>query len=301
MAGISVDRSVSGMMNTAAINGTRLAYRDEGTGEPIVFIHGGLVADASLPLVREPELLSRYRLISYHRRGFGDSAHPAEPILTEQQAADCLALMRHLGIESAHLAGYSYGGSIALQLALDAPGAVRSLALFEPLVPAAMADAETVKYFMDAVQEAFGLYAEGNKQAAIDRFAQGAFGKDYRPRLEAALPGGFERMVADADVLFQVEMPAIQQWQFGPQQAARITVPVLAAYHDDAVWDGFRQTQTAVCQWIARVQPLRLPATSHLLQILTPGDAARGLTAFLGQQDRGNRDATQQEHVAAHR
>src|SRR6185295_16471326 len=116
--------------------------------------------------LREPALADRYRLVSYHRRGFGESAHPAEPVLTEQQASDCLALMRHLEIDSAHIVGYSYGVSIALQLALDAPEAVRSLTLLEPLVPAALADTATVKYFMDAVERAFGHFAAGDNRAA---------------------------------------------------------------------------------------------------------------------------------------
>src|SRR5215210_6259002 len=167
------------MMRSASINGTRLAYRDEGSGEPIVFVHGGLIADAWLPVVREQALTARYRLVSYHRRGFGDSARSSQAILTQQQADDCLALMRHLEIERAHVVGYSYGGSIGLQLALDAPEAVCSLSLFEPLVPAALSDPRTVKYFMDAAQAAFASYAAGEKRAAIDRFAQGAFGADY--------------------------------------------------------------------------------------------------------------------------
>jgi pimeloyl-ACP methyl ester carboxylesterase len=269
---------------SASVNGTQLAYRDQGTGEPIVFIHGGLVADAFKPLVQELAVAGRYRLIRYHRRGYGDSAHSAEPVLTEQQAADCLALLRQLGIDRAHIAGYSYGGSIALQLALDAPEVVRSLTLFEPLVPAAMADAETVKYFMDAVERAFGSFMSGDKRTAMDTFATGAFGPGYQSRLEAALPGAFERMVADGDALFQVELPAIQQWQFGPEQAARLNVPVLAAYHIDPTWDGFRQTHAAIRAWLPNVQELVLPTTSHLLQMLTPREAAEALAEFTGCQ-----------------
>jgi pimeloyl-ACP methyl ester carboxylesterase len=47
-------------------------------------------------------------------------------------AGDCIALLNHLGIASAHAAGHSYGAGIALQMAIDAPGRVRKLALLEP-------------------------------------------------------------------------------------------------------------------------------------------------------------------------
>jgi pimeloyl-ACP methyl ester carboxylesterase len=49
-------------------------------------------------------------------------------------AGDCIALLNHLGIASAHVAGHSFGAGIALQMAIDAPGRVRKLALLEPPV-----------------------------------------------------------------------------------------------------------------------------------------------------------------------
>jgi len=47
-------------------------------------------------------------------------------------AGDCIALLNHLGIASAHVAGHSFGAGIALQMAIDAPDRVRKLALLEP-------------------------------------------------------------------------------------------------------------------------------------------------------------------------
>ena len=267
-------------MRHATVNGTELGYREEGTGEPIVLVHGGLIADVFAPLIERLVADGRYRVVSYHRRGFGASARATGTVTVGEQAADCLALMRYLGIERAHVAGYSLGGSIALQLALDAPGAVHSLAVLEPLIPAALTDPATVQFFLDTAGAAIAKYAASDEAGAIDTFARGAFGADYRPLLEAALPGGFAQMVADADALFQVEPPATQQWVFAQEQAARIACPALAVYHDDPVWGGFRQTQEALRSWLPSVQSLTLPATTHLLQLVTPREAAAGLTAF---------------------
>ena len=60
-------------MDSAAINGVRLEYTDQGEGEPVLCIHGAFVPDAFVPLVRESLLADRYRLVTYHRRGYGQS------------------------------------------------------------------------------------------------------------------------------------------------------------------------------------------------------------------------------------
>jgi pimeloyl-ACP methyl ester carboxylesterase len=94
--------------------------------------HGSHIADAFAPLLLEPVLTERYQLALYHRRGFAGSTHPNGPLSIAQQAADCRAFMGQVGLQCAHIVGHSYGGAIALQLALDAPESVHSLALLEP-------------------------------------------------------------------------------------------------------------------------------------------------------------------------
>ena len=109
-----------------------LEYEVRGTGEPVVLIHGALIADAFAPLLAQPGLTERYRFIHYHRRGYMGSTHAPNPVSIAEQVADCRALLGHLGVERAHVVGHSYGGAIALQLTLDAPALVHSLAVLEP-------------------------------------------------------------------------------------------------------------------------------------------------------------------------
>jgi len=59
-------------MERAVVDGVALAYEIVGQGEPVMFIHGGFVADALRPLLAEPTLAGRYRLLRYHRRGYGE-------------------------------------------------------------------------------------------------------------------------------------------------------------------------------------------------------------------------------------
>ena len=177
-------------MHHSEINGVQLEIRDSGAGEPVVFVHGSMGDECAAVLV-EPALANHYRLIDYHRRGFGSSECPEVPVSIAQQAADCRAVMRHFGIERAHLVGQSYGGAILLQLALDTPDAVQTLALLEPALPSVLFNSPEVGVFFATVTP---LYTSGDKAGAIDTFAQGVAGAEYRARFDQTLPPGhFER------------------------------------------------------------------------------------------------------------
>ncbi|MGD9893084.1 MAG: alpha/beta fold hydrolase, partial [Dehalococcoidia bacterium] len=118
-------------MERMTVDGADLEIEVRGTGEPVLLVHGALIADAFAPLLAESALTERYRLIQYHRQGYAGSSRVDRPVSIEQQTADARAVLRHVGVERAHIAGHSYGGVIALQLALDAPEVVQSLVLLE--------------------------------------------------------------------------------------------------------------------------------------------------------------------------
>jgi pimeloyl-ACP methyl ester carboxylesterase len=108
-------------MQRVNLNGVDLEFDVQGSGEPLLLIHGSILADAFVPLLNEPRIANHYRVISYHRRGFAGSSRASIPFTIAQQAADGRALLQHLGIPRAHVAGHSYGAAIAIQWALDAP------------------------------------------------------------------------------------------------------------------------------------------------------------------------------------
>jgi pimeloyl-ACP methyl ester carboxylesterase len=267
-------------MRLASLNGTELAYEVRGSGEPVLLVHGGIVADAMAPLLGQPALAAGRRLINFHRRGYGRSTRATGPVSVAQQADDCRALLRHLDVERAHVAGYSYGGTIALQLALDAPEVVGSLALLEPLVPGVPMDPAAQQYFMDALGTAFGRYGAGDRAGAIDAWAGGAFGSGYRSALEAALPGAFDGAVADADTLFQVEAATLQQWTLAREDAATITAPALLLSQADPSWAGFSATHDLLREWLPRAESILLRDATHLLMITRPREVAEALASF---------------------
>ena len=108
-------------MERAVVNGVELEYEITGTGDPVLFIHGSHIADSYVAMVAQPALHERFTLIRYHRRGYLGSAPPHGPVSMADQAADASALLAHLNLAAAHVVGHSFGGSIALQMAIDHP------------------------------------------------------------------------------------------------------------------------------------------------------------------------------------
>ena len=128
-------------MDSVKVNGVELEYEVRGSGEPVLLIDM-LIADCFVPLLTEPSLAGRYQLIRYHKRGWVGSTHTPPPVSIGDHAADAAALLDHLGVRRAHIAGHSTGASIAAQLALDHPEKVHTLTLLEPtLVSLPLGDA----------------------------------------------------------------------------------------------------------------------------------------------------------------
>ncbi|MFZ1086411.1 MAG: alpha/beta hydrolase [Terracidiphilus sp.] len=126
------------MNATYSIDGTRLAFRDSGTGLPVVFLHPTpLDGEFWQPVT---ERLSGVRAIVPDLRGHGGSEMgalptggfalaPDLPVLTMARLAkDVLALLDHLKVHSAVFAGCSIGGYVLLEIWRQAPERVRGLA-----------------------------------------------------------------------------------------------------------------------------------------------------------------------------
>src|SRR5450759_41313 len=111
-----------GLMESAKVNGVELEYEVVGAGEPVLLI-SPVLADGFLPLLSEPALADRYQLIRYHKRGWVGSTHTPPPVSIADHAADAAAILDHLGVPRAHIAGHSTGAAVAAQLALQHPEA----------------------------------------------------------------------------------------------------------------------------------------------------------------------------------
>lgn len=265
-------------MNRVAIHGVELEYEFRGAGEPVVLVHHGAGADWFRPLLEEPALTGRFRVLLYHRAGYAGSGPLAPPLTFAREAASFRELMRRLAIERAHVVGHSASGCIALQIALDAPEYVHSLALLEPALLAVPSPPE--------VPRAVELYRAGEKTTAIDTFLRGTCGPDYLAMLERAIPAAAAQALADADTFFGHELPALRQWAFGPEEARRVSQPVLAVTGDRSD-SRFAQRQKLLLEWLPNVEPFVLPGAGHLLHLQNRGGFVEGLLTFLARHSIG--------------
>lgn len=128
-------RSHTRGMSEIRVNGVSLYCEEHGAGEPIVGVHGG-GSSAAMWVEAALELAKRGRTILYDRRGSFRSERP-EPYATNvhEQADDAAALIDALAVAPAIVIGRSYGGAIAVDLALRYPDRVRALVLLEGDVP----------------------------------------------------------------------------------------------------------------------------------------------------------------------
>lgn len=267
-----------GGMKRAALDGIELEYEIRGAGEPVVLVHHGAGADWFDPLLEEPVLRARYCLVRYHRAGYAGSSRLVPPLTFAREARNFRALIRHLGLERAHVVGHSASACIALQIASDASDSVHSLALLEPALMAVPSPPE--------VPRALELYRAGDTAAAVDTFLRGTCGAQYRPVLEKAVPGAIEQALADAATFFEHELPALRQWSFGPVDARNVLQPVLAVIGAESD-SRFHQRQKLLLEWLPNVEPFVLSGAGHLLHLQNPTGMAEGLAAFFGRHSLG--------------
>jgi non-heme chloroperoxidase len=117
-------------------SGIEIYYEDHGAGQPVVLIHGyplsGRAWDRQVPVLLE----AGYRVITYDRRGFGRSSQPTAGYDYETFAADLNALLEHLDLRGAVLAGHSMGtGEVTRYLGRYGSARVARGVLVAPIPP----------------------------------------------------------------------------------------------------------------------------------------------------------------------
>jgi pimeloyl-ACP methyl ester carboxylesterase len=120
-------------MQTIEISGTKLAYMSMGAGEPVVQLHGS--ASSSRQWLGFGECLGqRFHVMAPDLYGYGESdPWPGKAPLTLSHEAELAVQVMSGRGGRVHLVGHSFGGAVALRLALDHPGLIASLTLIEPV------------------------------------------------------------------------------------------------------------------------------------------------------------------------
>jgi pimeloyl-ACP methyl ester carboxylesterase len=265
-------------MECAAIDDAELEYEVQGHGEPVLLIAPAAFSDGlARPLFGQTALARKYQLIHYRRRGYRGSTRGLESLTIARQAQDAAGLLRELGAQRAHVVGHSYGGVIALQLAVDAPDLVHSLALLEPALRSGPAGQAHLEQTVGPARE---KYRAGDKRGFVLFFSERMFGTGWEPVVDRTVPGAIEQAVVDADVFYE-EQPALLDWVFGSEEAAAIRQPVLSVLgaRSAAI---FQEGRAVLHNWFPGIADFDVN-TTHMLQLEDPTSIANGLATFFGR------------------
>jgi pimeloyl-ACP methyl ester carboxylesterase len=195
-----------GATQTAKVNGTTLAYREEGEGEPVVFVHG-TAGDLRIWDLQLPVIGRAFRAVAYSRR-FARPNEDIDPSADDPMlphVEDLAAFLQQIGAAPAHLVGSSWGAFISLLTAIRHPDLVRSLVLEEPPVVSLFSSTPPrptellrlfatrprtavafLKFAAGAMVPAQKAFARGDDEKAMRHFLVGVLGTESYQRLPEA-------------------------------------------------------------------------------------------------------------------
>lgn len=181
-------------MHIKTRDGTHLHVKDVGSGAPVILIHGWPLTGDMWEYQTLALLEAGYRVITYDRRGFGQSGHPATGYDYDWFANDLSDLINELEIDKAALVGFSMGGGeIARYLSRYGSGHVSRVALIASVVPYLLksgnnpdgVDAEVFDDMKDQVR--------ADRFAFLQSFAKTVYGQGFisRPVSQGVLDWSF--------------------------------------------------------------------------------------------------------------
>lgn len=263
-------------MRLVSIGEADLEVEVQGSGEPVVLIQTALTADEFMPMVSQPALHESFRVVLYHRRGYGGSS-PAEGAGSiERDAKDCRELLTALDVERAHIVGVSYSAAVALQLAVTAPARVHTLTVIEP-PPLHIPKADE---FIAANKELIELHRSQGTAAALDNFLTRLMGPDWRDELENLLPGAVRHVERDAATFFAYDLPALLSWDFDAETASRIHQPTLyIGGSESGSW--FASVRELMLEWLTEPEEMVVAGADHNLAVTHPQQIVSALTGFI--------------------
>ena len=236
----------------ASVNGIELYYAVYGKGSPVVLLHGGLGnSDYWGNLI--PALASRYQVIVMDSRGHGRSTRDAQPYGYDLMASDVLALMDFLKLPKADIVGWSDGGIIGLDIAMNHPDRIGKLFAF------------------GANSNLAGLKDGFDKNPNFAAFIERA-GKEYAQL--SPTPGEYDAFLEQIGGMWS------SQPNWTAEQLGQIKAPTVIAdgEHDEAIR---REHTEELAREVPGAKLLILPGVSHFAMLQNPALFNQAVNDFL--------------------
>ncbi len=260
-------------MAIATINGIEIAYTDEGSGTPIVFIHG-FPLNRTMWDAQVKALSGRARCIAVDLRGHGESQAPMWFASVEIYADDLRGLLDHLGIDRAVICGFSMGGYVAFAFYRKYRERVRGLVLADTRPQADTPEAKQGRF--NTAQTALNQGATAIAEAMTPRLLSAA-----SLERRADLVQSVRAMIVSTPVTgIAGDLMAMAERPDSVELLGRIDCPTLVIVGDqDAL------TPPADAQLMAeRVRGARLvtiPGAAHMSNLEDPETFNRAIAEFL--------------------
>jgi pimeloyl-ACP methyl ester carboxylesterase len=273
-------------MTTAVVNGVRLAYEISGTGEiPLVMVHGGFESHRTWDRV-VPHLADSFRVLTYDRRGYGASEGPSGQGGVRANVTDLAALIEHLDLAPAWVAGQSAGGDIALWSAAERPELLRGIIAHEPGVPSLLADDPATAPMLEGLTQLVAAVTEriesGDPAGAAEQFVEEALGEGTWARF----PPWFRQDVIDNAPNARDELNDPDLLAFDLKWIRGFTRPALLTLGDQTA-----PVNPPIINKLADALPAaevrEFTGAGHAIQAEQPEDFAEAINAFVRRHTKG--------------
>jgi pimeloyl-ACP methyl ester carboxylesterase len=264
-------------MPFSPVNETGLHHERSGAGEALVLVHGSWVDGGTWDAVRSA-LARSFDVVSYDRRGHSRSGPASRGDTIHDDVADLADLIESLDLGSAHLAGASWGGSIALRLAAERPDLVRTVSVHEPPLFDLLDERDwpELAELRSVLAEVARLLEGGEDEAAarlyFDHVALEPDGWD------AIEPARRETLLANAPTyLDQRHDP--DALDLALESLSSFTAPALVSYGDRRP-PMFRRIAELLIEALPDGRARLIPGTAHDPQVTHPGAYVEALEEF---------------------
>ena len=262
----------------AATRNGKMYFETAGTGKPLLLLHSG-IADRRMWAGQRGEFSRHFQVIVPDFRGYGKSPAPDGPF---RHYEDIHALGLHLGIASAHIAGCSLGGKVAIEMAIAYPKMVDRLVLIAPgMAGYEYRDKETLA--KDAILES--LIAGGKPEEVADMLVDiwlvGL--KRQRETVDSAPRALVRRMILDNYASVIDKYPETPPEFDIMSRLAEVRVPTLVMIGDNDLPD-MQAISQLVADRINGAERLLMPGVAHLPNLENPLLFNRSVIDFLADQ-----------------